>query len=368
MPGTVAAFDDVSFDYDRDRRRVFLPIGPGAFALAAITTWVGVWALIHARPASVPDILLTRTTLATPAALVPAAKPLPSPYGAIFDPGFSSSRPFGEILDPRFLPDAAPSSLAADLSLRSDLPLQASLEVPPPVPSPAIAATQGVPLPPTRRIDQNSDAAPLPPVRPAEFGALAPVLDRDHAPTPAQANERSARLAAPADNRTFFEKLFGVGQQSETTVVAATPTGRSTVKATLPVSAGVSGYDRWTAVYDISARTVYLPDGTRLEAHSGLGDRLDDPRYVGERLRGPTPPHLYALQPREASFHGVQALRLLPIGQGDLFGRAGLLAHSYMLGPNGDSNGCVSFRDYDAFLRAYQSGQVKRLAVVARLG
>jgi hypothetical protein len=121
-----------------------------------------------------------------------------------------------------------------------------------------------------------------------------------------------------------------------------------------------------TAVYDISARMVYMPDGTRLEAHSGLGDRLDDPRYVNERMRGPTPPHLYELEPREASFHGVQALRLKPIGGGDLFGRAGLLAHTYMLGPNGDSNGCVSFKDYDAFLRAFQNGQIKRLAVVAR--
>jgi hypothetical protein len=63
----------------------------------------------------------------------------------------------------------------------------------------------------------------------------------------------------------------------------------------------------------------------------------------------------------------VQALRLKPVGNGDVFGRAGLLAHSYMLGPNGDSNGCVSFKDYDAFLQAYQTGQVKRLAVVARL-
>ncbi len=104
-----------------------------------------------------------------------------------------------------------------------------------------------------------------------------------------------------------------------------------------------------------------------MEAHSGLGDRLDDPRYVNERGRGATPPHLYALAPREDLFHGVAALRLDPIGGGDVFGRAGLLAHSYMLGPNGDSNGCVSFKDYDAFLHAFQQGQVKRLAVVARL-
>jgi hypothetical protein len=38
-----------------------------------------------------------------------------------------------------------------------------------------------------------------------------------------------------------------------------------------------------------------------------------------------------------------------------------------MLGPNGDSNGCVSFKDYDAFLQAYVRGEVKRLTVVARL-
>ena len=129
----------------------------------------------------------------------------------------------------------------------------------------------------------------------------------------------------------------------------------------------VSGYDHYTAVYDISARVVYLPDGTRLEAHSGLGQALDNPRFVAERAVGPTPPHVYELTLREGSFHGVQALRLNPVGDGGIYGRAGLLAHPFMLGPNGDSNGCVSFRDYDAFLRAYQNGQVKKLAVVAKL-
>jgi hypothetical protein len=127
-------------------------------------------------------------------------------------------------------------------------------------------------------------------------------------------------------------------------------------------------YDRSTAVYDISARTVYMPDGTKLEAHSGLGSRLDDPRFVREKMRGATPPHIYDLEPREALFHGVPALRLKPVGgEGAIYGRTGLLAHTYMLGPNGDSNGCVSFRDYDAFLRAYRSQKVRRLVVVAKL-
>jgi hypothetical protein len=126
-------------------------------------------------------------------------------------------------------------------------------------------------------------------------------------------------------------------------------------------------YDRYTAVYDISAHTVYMPDGTRLEAHSGLGSRLDDPRHVDERMRGATPPALYDLEPRESLFHGVRALRLKPVDNERVYGRAGLLAHTYMLGPNGDSNGCVSFKNYNAFLRAYTNHQVKRLAVVARL-
>jgi hypothetical protein len=38
-----------------------------------------------------------------------------------------------------------------------------------------------------------------------------------------------------------------------------------------------------------------------------------------------------------------------------------------VLGPNGDSNGCLSFRDYDAFLQAYRNGEIRRLAVVARV-
>jgi hypothetical protein len=114
---------------------------------------------------------------------------------------------------------------------------------------------------------------------------------------------------------------------------------------------------------------VYMPDGTKLEAHSGLGEKLDDPRFVNVRMRGATPPHIYDLSLRESLFHGVQAIRLNPVGgEGKVFGRTGLLAHTYMLGPNGDSNGCVSFRNYEAFLRAYKNGAVKKLAVVAKLG
>jgi hypothetical protein len=38
-----------------------------------------------------------------------------------------------------------------------------------------------------------------------------------------------------------------------------------------------------------------------------------------------------------------------------------------MLGPNGDSNGCVSFKDYYAFLDAYKNKGIRKLAVLARV-
>jgi hypothetical protein len=125
--------------------------------------------------------------------------------------------------------------------------------------------------------------------------------------------------------------------------------------------------DGRTAVYDIEAHTVYLPSGERLEAHSGLGDKLDDPRYIRVKNRGPTPPNIYSLTLREQLFHGVEAIRLNPVDEGKMFGRDGMLAHTYMLGPNGQSNGCVSFRDYSRFLHAFKRGEVDRLVVVSSL-
>jgi hypothetical protein len=126
--------------------------------------------------------------------------------------------------------------------------------------------------------------------------------------------------------------------------------------------------DARTAIYDIAAHTVYLPNGERLEAHSGLGDKMDNPHYVNVRMRGPTPPNVYDLKLREELFHGVRAIRLTPVDEDKMFGRDGILAHTYMLGPNGQSNGCVSFRDYDKFLHAFLRGEVDRMVVVAGMG
>jgi len=126
--------------------------------------------------------------------------------------------------------------------------------------------------------------------------------------------------------------------------------------------------DRRTAVYVIADHMVYLPSGERLEAHSGLGHRVDDPRYITVKNRGPTPPNVYDLTLRKSMFHGVRAIRLNPVDENRMFGRDGMLAHSYMLrGARAQSNGCVVFRDYPAFLNAFLRGEIDRLVVVERV-
>jgi Tlde1 domain len=119
-----------------------------------------------------------------------------------------------------------------------------------------------------------------------------------------------------------------------------------------------------TALYDIVKRVVYLPDGDKLEAHSGFGSWLDDPESVDRKDVGVTPPNVYAVSFREKPFHGVRALRMKPIGNGNMYGRDGILAHSYLLGDGGASNGCISVRDYDRFLKAYEDGKFNQIIVL----
>jgi hypothetical protein len=187
---------------------------------------------------------------------------------------------------------------------------------------------------------------------------------------PAEANLSTRQASvAPADNpgqgdqRTLLQKLsdFWPGR---VTLASLTPGGG--LFRSGPDLAAL-GYDSFTAVYDISARAVYLPGGGTLEAHSGLGSKIDNPDHVGERMVGATPPGTYELKPREKLFHGVKALRMLPVDSESTLGRTGLLAHNYMLGPNGDSNGCVSIKDYERFLKAYEDGAITRLVVVPAL-
>jgi len=169
--------------------------------------------------------------------------------------------------------------------------------------------------------------------------------------------------AAQTENRTLLQKISDL-LPARIRLASLAPDGGLFRQG--PDLASL-GYDNVTAVYDISARAVYMPDGSKLEAHSGFGSLMDNPAYVGERMVGATPPNVYDLKPREQLFHGVQALRMTPVGDNGALGRSGLLVHSYMLGPKGDSNGCVSIKDYEKFLKAFSNGDIKRLVVVPNL-
>jgi type VI secretion system (T6SS) effector TldE1-like protein len=204
---------------------------------------------------------------------------------------------------------------------------------------------------------QSKDKVPLPRIRPLTSVRMANL-------TSAPGAERDPPSNPLSNISTAVRKVFAMLQPSDTR--AASPSLEGGVLGDGHGASPLAGM-RQTAVYDIKARTVYMPDGTRLEAHSGLGDLTDDPSHVDIRDRGATPPQVYELTLRESRFHGVEALRMKPVGEGELFGRTGLLAHSYMMGPKGDSNGCVSFKDYDAFLKAYKNGDVRRLVVVPSL-
>jgi Protein of unknown function (DUF2778) len=193
---------------------------------------------------------------------------------------------------------------------------------------------------------------PLPRVRPT-------VADLGGVPGSAPAQDNAAR----SDDRTLMQKLSDLLPGRVT--LASLVTGGGLFRRGPDLAA--LGYDSLTAVYDISAHAVYLPSGLSLEAHSGMGNLRDDPEHVSVRMAGATPPAVYDLKPREKSFHGVQALRMIPTEGSDTAGRSGLLTHSYMLGPKGDSNGCVSIKDYDRFLKAYNDGEINRLVVVSTL-
>ena len=119
------------------------------------------------------------------------------------------------------------------------------------------------------------------------------------------------------------------------------------------------------AIYDISAGLVYMPDGSKLEAHSGIGKMADNPKYVHVRNNGPTPPNTYKLTMRETRFYGVEAIRMTPITNKPMHGRDGFLTHSYLLrSRRPESHGCVAFKNYPQFLKAFKQGKVKQLIVV----
>ena len=244
----------------------------------------------------------------------------------------------------------APETAVAELA-----PAAAPVPVTPPSSPPAIVR-QAAP----KRV--STIEIPLPPPRPPVAPQIPPKQEVARAPMPAPAPQAPAIpmqiSAAPAPTPAPAPATASASTSITDFLKRVTPRFAYNNPDVHPTP------DSHTAVYDIEAHTVYMPGGERLEAHSGLGNRIDDPRFFSERGKGATPPNVYDLTLRGESFHGVQAIRLNPASDSKMYGRDGILAHTYMLGPSGQSFGCVSFRDYQKFLQAYLHGEVTRLVVV----
>ena len=165
-----------------------------------------------------------------------------------------------------------------------------------------------------------------------------------HAGAP-QAGAPDIHSFAPNPIQEFFGKVFGAFR-------GVSPTN----------AMGRDG----VAVYNVDDRRITLPNGEQLEAHSGYGSRLDNPMSEREHGLGTTPSGVrYGLTWRESSFHGVDnVIRLNPL-IGSTYGRTGLLVHPDMLGPRGDSNGCVSVPNLARFQQAFANHEIKYLDVVS---
>jgi len=206
---------------------------------------------------------------------------------------------------------------------------------------------------------------PAPPPRVAEQAKPAPQIVEQEKPAPQRLHVAGVPLprARPAMPQIANASVEEPAPKVALAAPVPPPAAKPPVvpdKVVLPAREGR------TAIYAIAAHTVYMPNGERLEAHSGLGHRLDDPRFIKVKNLGPTPPNVYTLTLREKLFHGVRAIRLNPLDEDKMFGRDGMLAHTYMLGANGQSNGCVSFKDYRKFLQAFLNGEIDRMVVVPR--
>ena len=204
MQGIEATFDEVSFEGGDSPRRVLQKILPGAAAVA-LAGAVGVWAL-HLRESAAPE---------------PGVAPLArtAPAGA--------QKTFGDIvIDADLLTEmkrAAPEAAlpqvasleAAPPSPFAPIPLPSLEAFPPAPPTPQAGSA---PLPPTREGSEIGESPPMPPPRPPDLSA--PAAPSRHAVQPSVA---TAPPASPVDNRSIFQKLFGLGQPSASAVASAAP-------------------------------------------------------------------------------------------------------------------------------------------------
>ncbi|OHV78124.1 hypothetical protein LCM4579_05760 [Ensifer sp. LCM 4579] len=203
--------------------------------------------------------------------------------------------------------------------------------------------------------EDTPSVGPLPQARPAAETEK-PEIRQAQGGTPAEAEKtgKAERDETPKQQKLAYARPDGPAENSS-----------GIGQALRNIFGGGVGAGNGVAVYDITAAKVYMPDGSVLEAHSGIGKMADNPRYVDVKMTGPTPPHIYNLKMREKRFHGVEAIRMLPIDGKNKHGRDGFLTHSYLLrGGRAESHGCVAFKNYERFLTAFKEGKVRQLVVV----
>jgi hypothetical protein len=350
-----------------------------AVALTATAIAIAVWMVAAARP----DNLTSQGVTARGPGPLALARLSPPPGDSIHrlapvvasrQPGdapaatFESKWALATIPEPTRTQPPQPALTAKSKTVRTKVVTLTPVSAPAPAPKRHPEIATNVPLPRTRpaRHDIVHATPPAPAHKAVAEAPVAPVHKVATATTvpAAPAQKAAATPTAPAQKLAMATPPDTTGSIPRETPSA--PHREPPQPVLTKVSRPTPGSR--VAVYDISAGTVYLPSGEKLEAHSGLGDKMDDPRHVNVRMRGATPPNIYNLAMRESLFHGVAAIRLKPVHEDRMFGRDGILAHTYMLGANGQSNGCVSFKNYAAFLRAFQKGEFDRMIVVAKIG
>src|SRR5579863_4706291 len=268
--GTIATFDFDADDESRPARRLASQIAPVAAALA-LSAVVGV-SMLHSRHGAISPTF----GASTPA---PAAPIVRNPYGVLAAADFSTAAsplgsallastsaaattrslaadPYGPLASGGFAPDRAADPLAMALTRTSLGPIPALA----PTTTAALESGPAVQAPPlVKPAAPQVAVAPLPPPRPAEL-----------IPRPAERAlaQRGANPATPpADNRSFFEKLFSFGQPpasapTATPVADAKPAPNAIVDATprsaapsvasnaatAALAVSVNGVDQYTAV------------------------------------------------------------------------------------------------------------------------
>jgi hypothetical protein len=217
----------------------------------------------------------------------------------------------------------------------------------------------------------SQDSIPLPDRRPATAKRTAPAAAESPVAAPGrkQGDARKPKAVVAKKPETVVARR-SISQRADAVELAYAPaddgagSAGKAFKNLFNTGPGVVGGKR-VAVYNISAKTVTMPDGEVLQAFSGIGEMANNPKYVGVKMRGPTPPDTYKLRMRETRFHGVEAIRMLPVDGKTKHGRDGFLAHTELLrGKKGQSHGCVAFRDYDRFLNAFKKGKVTHMVVI----